>query len=405
MRLSRFIARRYLFAKKSHQVINVISVISAAGIAVGCAALVIILSIYNGFDSLVRDLNDAHTADVRIAPSRGKVFSRDARFAFLQDDPCIRAACSVLEESVFLQYGERNKVVVARGVDSLYAQTTGLREHLVEGSFDLTFGDLDQVVLGRTVALELGVRTAFLQPLTAWFPSRTQKVDMLNPLGSLRQVKLHPAGIVSLEQDFDQKYVYMPVESLRSLLEYGDEVSAIEIYLNKEGLDRRGLASREILAGLRAELGNDFTVSDRQQQNSTLYKLLKYEKIAIYLILLMVMLIISVNIFGSLSMLIIEKRDDMETLRAMGADDALVTRIFVREGWMISLLGIAVGVCAGLLVCFLQQRFGMVKMPGNFVVEAYPVVVQPLDIVIVVAGVALIGWIVSLLTRRLTRVG
>ena len=209
---------------------------------------------------------------------------------------------------------------------------------------------------------------------------------------------------MSLEQDFDQKYIYMPVEALRSLLEYDDQVSAVEIYLRPEGLDRRGLASREILTSLRGKLGDGFVVSDRQQQNATLYKLLKYEKIAIYLILLLVMLIISVNIFGSLSMLIIDKHDDMETLRAMGADDALVTRIFVREGWMISLLGIAVGVCAGLLVCFLQQRFGLVKMPGNFVVDAYPVVVQPLDIVIVVAGVAAIGWIVSLLTRRLTRV-
>ena len=402
MRLSRFIARRYLFAKKSHQVINVISVISAAGIAIGCAALVIILSIYNGFDSLVRDLNDSHTADVRIAPASGKVFSRDARFDFLQDEPLVRAACSVLEESVFLQYGERNKVVVARGVDSLYAQQTRLRDHLVEGEFTLTFGDLNQVVLGRTVALELGARPAFLQPLVAWFPSRTGKLDLLNPLASLRQVKLHPSGIVTLEQQFDQTYLFMPLAALRELLEYDDEVSGVEIFLTPEGLNRHGIASREVLASIRDALGDGFVVRDRQQQNSTLYKLLKYEKIAIYLILLFVMLIVSFNIYGSLSMLIIEKRDDIATLRAMGADDALVGQIFVREGWLISLFGIAVGVAAGLFVCWLQQRFGLVKMPGNFVVEAYPVVVQLSDILIIVAGVALIGWLISLLTRRLT---
>jgi ABC-type lipoprotein release transport system permease subunit len=402
MQLPGFIARRYLFAKKSHNVINIISIIAAAGIAIGTAALVIILSIYNGFDRIVRDLNDSYTADVLISPATGKVFSFDQRFDFLSDDPRVKAACGVLEENVFVQYGDRNKVVTARGVDSLYEQITSLRDHLTEGDFDLSFGDLGQVVLGRTVALELGVRTAFLQPLTVWFPSRTQKVDLLNPLASLRQEKLHPAGIVALEQNFDQKYMFMPLPALRNLLEYDDEVSGVELYLAPSGLNRKGMASRALLSDLQAKLGDGFVVRDRQQQNTMLYKLLKYEKIAIYLILLFVMLIISFNIYGSLSMLIIEKRDDIATLRAIGADDQLVEQIFVREGWLISLLGIGIGVIAGLAVCWAQLRFGLVKMPGNFVVDAYPVVVQWSDVLIIVAGVALIGWIISFLTRRLT---
>ena len=402
MQLPGFIARRYLFAKKSHNVINIISIIAAAGIAIGTAALVIILSIYNGFDRIVRDLNDSYTADVLISPATGKVFSFDQRFDFLSDDPRVKAACGVLEENVFVQYGDRNKVVTARGVDSLYEQITSLQEHLTEGDFDLSFGDLGQVVLGRTVALELGVRTAFLQPLTVWFPSRTQKVDLLNPLASLRQEKLHPAGIVALEQNFDQKYLFMPLPALRNLLEYDDEVSGVELYLAPSGLNRKGMASRALLSELQAKLGDGFVVRDRQQQNTMLYKLLKYEKIAIYLILLFVMLIISFNIYGSLSMLIIEKRDDIATLRAIGADDQLVEQIFVREGWLISLLGIGIGVVAGLAVCWAQLRFGLVKMPGNFVVDAYPVVVQWSDVLIIVAGVALIGWIISFLTRRLT---
>ena len=403
MRLSRFIAWRYLFAKKSHNVINIISIISAAGIAVGCAALVVILSIYNGFDSIVRDLNDSHTADVMISPATGKVFTLDDRFAFLHDDPRVAAVCGVLEESVFVQYGERNKVVTAKGVDSLYERVTGLRDYVVEGEFSLAFGDLNQVVLGRTVALELGARPAFLQPILAWFPSRTQQVDLLNPLGSLHQVRLHPAGIVSLEQNFDQKYLIMPLDALRELLEYDDEVSAVEIYLKPDALNRHGLAPRSFLSQVQDKLGPDFRVRDRQQQNTTLYKLLKYEKIAIYLILLFVMLIVSFNIYGSLSMLIIEKRDDIATLRAMGADDALVGQIFTREGWLISLLGIFSGVAIGLLICWAQQRFGLVKMPGNFVVDAYPVVVQAADILLIIAGVALIGWLISLLTRKMAK--
>ena len=400
MRLSRFIAWRYLFAKKSHNVINIISVISAAGIAVGCAALVVILSIYNGFDSIVRDLNDSHTADVMVTPAAGKVFALDDRFDFLREDPRIKAACGVLEESVFVQYGDRNKVVTAKGVDSLYAQVTGLRDYVVEGEFSLAFGDLNQVVLGRTVALELGARPAFLQPILAWFPSRTQQVDLLNPLGSLHQVRLHPSGIISLEQNFDQKYLIMPLDALRELLEYDKEVSGIELYLTPDALNRHGLAPRDFLSKLQDRLGDGFVVRDRQQQNTTLYKLLKYEKIAIYLILLFVMLIVSFNIYGSLSMLIIEKRDDIATLRAMGADDALVGQIFTREGWLISLLGIFVGVGVGLLICWAQQRFGLVKMPGNFVVDAYPVVVQAADVLLIIAGVALIGWLISLLTKN-----
>ncbi len=402
MRLPGFIARRYLFAKKSHNVINIISVISALGITVGTAALVIILSIYNGFDSLVRDLNDSYTPDVLVTPSAGKVFSPEGRFDFLAEDARVAAVCGVLEENILVQYGDRDKVVTARGVDSLYEQVTLLRDHLTEGTFELSFGDLPQVVLGRTVALELGARPAFLQPLTAWFPSRTRQVDLLNPTASLRQVKLHLSGIVSLEQDFDQKYMFLPLSALRELLEYDDEVSAVEIHLVPASLNRHGLAPREFLSSLQRALGDGFVVRDRQQQNSTLYKLLRYEKIAIYLILLFVMLIVSVNIYGSLSMLIIEKRDDIGTLRAMGADDSLIEKIFVREGWLISLSGIAVGVVLGLLVCWVQMRFGLVKMPGNFVVSAYPVVIQASDILIIIAGVSLIGWLISFLTRRLT---
>ena len=296
MNLSRFIARRYLFAKKSHQVINIISIISAAGIAVGCAALVIILSVYNGFDEVVRTLNDSHTPDILVTPAQGKVFAEEGRFDFLQDDPRVKAACGVLEERVFVQYGNSNKVVTARGVDSLYESTTGLRKYIVEGIFELKFGDLPQAVLGRTVAYELGVRTAFLEPLTVWFPSRTRQVDLLNPLASLREEKLQPAGILSLDQDFDQKYLFMPLDNLRELLEYDDEVSAVEIYLNPEGLDHRGMASRELVRELAGKLGEGFVVRDRQQQNVSLYRLLKYEKAAIYLILLFVMLIISFNI-------------------------------------------------------------------------------------------------------------
>ena len=400
MNLSDFIAGRYLFARKSLGVINVISMISASGIAVGCAALVIILSIYNGFDSIVRNLDNSYTADVLIQPAEGKTLDSSAEeLSAVRTHPVVRAFCPVIEENVFIQYEDRHIVATAKGVDSLYENITGLRDYLVEGSFDLKYGDVNQMVLGRTVAMSLGVNTAFLSPLEVYFPSRSGKVDLLDPLASLHMEKLFPAGVVSLEQNFDQKYVFIPIETLRSLLEYDSEASGIEVYLKPEGLNSSGFAGQQVMRDIRSALGDGYQVRDKEQQNVMLYRLLRYEKIAIYMILLFVMVIISFNIFSSLSMLIIAKRGDIDVLRSMGADDALIRKIFVREGTMISLLGVAAGIAIGLLVCWLQMKFGFVKMPGNFVVNAYPVVIEWSDIVLTAVGVGLIGYFISLLTK------
>ena len=401
MHISDFIARRYLFAKKSHNVINIISIISAVGIAVGCAALVIILSIYNGFDEVVRSLGDAHTADLVVTPKEGKVFSRSARHIdALQSNTLVEACCGILEENVYVKYADRTAVVTARGVDSAYIAATGLKDYIVSGEFSLRQGEIPQAVVGRTIALNLRLNIAFLTPLEVYFPSRTAGVDIMSAAASLRKADMFPSGIISLEQSFDGKYIFVQKEILSSLLEYDDEVSCVEIYLAAEGLDSRGMALRKVQQAVEEEFGEDFTVRNRREQNETLYKLLIYEKTAIYLILLFIIIIISFNIFSSLSMLIIEKKEDTETLRAMGADEAMVRRIFVREGWLISLLGIAAGVIAGLAVCFLQQRLGIVKMPGNFVIDAYPVVIQWQDIVLTVAGVGLVGYLVSLLVKK-----
>lgn len=404
MRLPDFIAKRYLFAGKSLGVINIISAISAAGIAIGCAALIIILSVYNGFDSLVLQLNSTHTADLKVTPVEGKTFSPDTKaFDALRTDAHVVTFCEILEENVFLKYGEKNAVAVARGVDSLYERATGLRDYIVEGSFDLTFGEIQQVVVGRMLAYQLGLRPAFGTPLEVYFPSRTKQVDMLNPLSSLHRESLFPSGIVSLEQNFDQKYIFLPISSLRKLLEYGTEVSAVELHLAPEALDSKGFATKDFQNHVRELLGEGFTVQNKQQQNQMLYRLLLYEKIAIYLILLFIIIIISFNIFSSLSMLIIEKREDIEVLRAMGADNTLVKRIFVQEGWFISLLGVAAGVVAGLAVCLLQQKFGFVKMPGNFVVDAYPVVIQWSDVLLSAILISAIGYLAARLSRRLAQ--
>ena len=403
MHISSLIARRYLFAKKSLGVINIISIISAAGIAVGCAALVIILSVYNGFDSIILELNNSYTADIQITPSSGKVFdARDARFDSLRGDDAVAAFCEVLEENVFLQYDDSHQIATARGVDSLYGATTSLGDYVVDGEFELTYGEIPQVVLGRTLARKLGVRASFVAPLEVYFPSRSAEVNILDPMASLRKVYLYPRGVIALDQAFDQKYIFAPIEKLRELLEYeGSEVSSVELFLSSDALNSKGFVKRDVQKRIAEALGEDFVVKNKQEQNEMLYRLLRYEKIAIYLILIFIMIIISFNIFSSLSMLIIEKQDDIKVLGAMGADAGFIKGIFVREGWLISLTGIAAGVVFGLIVCWLQQIFGFVKMPGNFVVDAYPVVIEWTDVLLSAGIVAAIGLLASSLSQKL----
>ena len=401
MNLPGFIARRYLFARKSHNVINIGSGISAAGIATGCAALIIILSIYNGFDSIIRTLSDSHTPDLLIRSADGRRFNPEAEaLAALRTEAGVRTTCGTLEEKVYLRYGERQCVATAKGVDTEYQQVTGLQDYVVEGAFTLTDSTgRPGAVIGRTLALELGLRPAFLTPLEVWFPSRTAEISLLDPFSALHREVLEPRGIVSLEQAFDKKYVFVPLATLRALLEEPENVSAVEVYFAPEALNRSGLVPPAQQKRIAAALGDGFTVRNRHQQNDTVYKLLSYEKAAIYAILLFIVLIISCNIFGSLSMLVIEKQADVKILESMGADSKLTRGIFVREGWYISLLGVAIGTAVGLLVCFLQQQFGFVKMPGNFVVDAYPVVIRWRDVLITVASVSLIGWLAARLAR------
>lgn len=391
-----FIARRYLFARKSHNVINIISVISAAGIAVGCAALVIILSIYNGFDNLLKGMFDSYTPDLVISPRENKVFApSEATMEVLKGREEIASVCEMLEETVFLKYGEREAIVTARGVDSTYQDVTGLGRFIAQGAFDLRDGEIAQMVLGAAIAQDLRINTTFLTPLEVYFPSRTARVSLSDPTAALKKVRVFPSGIISMDKTFDEQYVYMPIASLRSLLEWEREVSSLEIRVKPEYLTATGTVSRQFQNDIAAMFGEAYQVRNKYQQNESLYKMMTYEKLAIYLILLFVVLIISCNVFGSLSMLIIEKQEDIGILRSMGADDKMINRIFTTEGWMISLLGAAVGVVLGILVCLAQQYFHLVRMPGNFVFSYYPVQLQLTDLLLIFVSVAAIGYLMS----------
>lgn len=391
MRFTLFIAKRYLLAKKSHNVINIISIISASGIAIGTAALIIILSVYNGFEGLIKSMYASYEPDLLITPVEGKSFSPNtAEFNLLRDNPSILSFCEIVQENVFVKYGNKESVAIMKGVDPLFEERSAIKNYIKEGEFSLRLGEIPQAVMGRSLAFELGLRVHFLDPLELYFPSRHRTISMVNPMASLNREKLFPGGLFNIDQSFDKKYIFVPIDIARSLLEYDDEVTSIELFT----------APKSDIQKLKREvtmlLGKEYSVKDRFEQNETLYKMMRSEKLSIYIILLFVVVIISCNLFGSLSMLIIEKREDSITLKAMGAKEATIKRIFCVEGWLISLVGIAIGTIIALIICFLQSHFGIISMPGNFIVESYPIVVKLSDIFYTITGIATIGLLLSL---------
>ncbi len=398
MRTDLYIARRYLVAKKSLGVIHVISVISAVGIAVGTAALILILSVYNGFNRIIENNMGDLTPDVLVTPVQGKYFVPSGpAFDALLDDARITRICSVVEEEVLLAYEGRQELARAKGVDEVYEEESRLDQHTVEGNFDLHKDGLPHAAVGVSLARKLGVRPQFVEPMTMYYPRRGARIPLTGPAAALGGIRIPAACIVSINATVDEELVVLPIEQLRSLLGLTDEVSGLELTL-------AGRPDKRTLRALQELLGPDFRVQDRYQQQPALYKMMRYEKLAIYLILLFVVVIIASNIFGSLSMLRIAKEQDMQTLRALGANDRLIRRIFVFEGWLVNLCGLAVGLVLGVVLALLQQHFGIVKMPGGFFLQAYPVVLRATDILWTVLGVGAVGFLISLLSApRLDR--
>ena len=396
MRLATFIAGRYLFAKKSHNVINIISAISAIGMAIGTAALIIILSVYNGFDALIKSMMSNVEPDLLITPAIGKTFVPEGKeFDWIYEQPEVKSMCCVLQEQVFISYDGKQRLAKAKGVDWIYEGESTLGNCITKGEFKLHKGDIPMAAVGIGMAYELGIDPAFLSPIEIYFPTRTGKISMANPAASIENIRVWPSGIFSVNADVDKDLMILPIGKMQELLEYDSStVSGIEIRL-AEGSSRKAL--RKFQKQITEILGNQYVIKDRYQQNESLYKMMKYEKAAIFMILIFVVIIIAFNIFGSLSMLIIEKRNDIQTLRSLGAKDSLIKRIFILEGWMISLAGLASGLVLGIAFALLQQQLGFIKMPGHFIVQAYPVILSLSDVLLTTAGVAGIGYIIALI--------
>lgn len=388
--------------------INIISLISAIGIGIGSMALIIILSVYNGFDTLIKSFYEEYRADFIITPSTGKTFFINTpEFKKIESLSQVAWLSPVVEENVFIRYNQIQSIAFIKGVDTLYGKISGVEKNIIEGGFKIMEGELPHAVIGRQLAANLRLRVRFIEPIEIYFPDRKASVSLVNPSASLKIESVFPGGIISLEQEFDQTGLFVPITLVRKLLSYQeDEVTSLEIYLHGSQ-ERKGLANyhSSFSAGVEREIksilsGGNYIIKNRYEQNETLYKMMRAEKFAVYLILFFVILIISVNIFGSLSMLIIDKKADVETYKSMGASKKLINRIFLFQGWFISLLGAAAGIVLGLILCFIQQKTGIISMPGSYIVNAYPVDIHLLDVIITFAGVAAIGYLIAVVPIR-----
>ncbi len=392
MNLSLYIARRYLLGKKSQNAINIISAISVIGVATGTMALVIVLSVFNGFDHVVKSLFNSFDPDIKISAVQGKTFVPDDEATqSIQSLPGVLALSEVLEENVLLMYGDKQHIATIKGVDEAFEEVTGIDSMIYEGTMKIRDRNRSYAVVGQGIAYSLRIGLSFVDPLFVYTIDRKARINMAQPEESIRRDFLYPEGIFSIEQDFDSRYIIAPIEFVRKLLSYETEVSFLEVKL-----DPRFPADR-VQEEIIELMGQGYHVKNRQQQNELFYRVMKSEKWAIYLILTFILIIASFNIIGSLSMLIIDKKSDIVTLRNLGANNRLIERIFLVEGWLISVVGSLTGLFLGTAISWIQQQFGLIKLSGSgtFVIDAYPVQIEIVDIVLIWLTVLFIGLIAA----------
>ncbi|MGM0667436.1 MAG: FtsX-like permease family protein [Bacteroidota bacterium] len=390
MKLSLYIAKRYLFAKKSRNAINVISGISAAGVTVGTMVLIIVLSVFNGLEDMINTLFSTFDPDLEVRINEGKVFTPDsAQLQVLDGMEGIAGWSPVLEENALLRYDDKEYIATVKGVRENYQDITGLDSAMWDGEFMLRAENgRPHAVMGLGVANNLGVGLNFISPLIIYVPERLGKVT--NPANAFVRYVIFPSGIFSVEQEYDSQYIYVPVEIMRELLMYRDEVSALEIKFAP------GAKEDQVQRDVEDLFGQAYTVKNKYQQQEIFYKVMKSERLAIFFILTFILIIASFNIIGSLTMLIIEKENDIAVLRNLGAGNKLIKKIFIFEGWLISVIGAVLGLSLGFIVCWLQQELGFVKLQGDtLIMDAYPVTMKVMDFIAVLATVLIIGYIAA----------
>ncbi|MDO4960037.1 MAG: FtsX-like permease family protein [Prevotellaceae bacterium] len=402
-----YISRRYLFSKKSTNVINLISFISVVGVAVATMALVVVLSVFNGFHDMVAGFFTQFDPQIEIVPATGKYAPHDApELDKIRQFDEIEVASECVEDQALTIFGNQQSMVMIKGVEDNFPKLTNIQNILYgDGAYELHVADLQYGIMGIRLAQSLGTGARWSGFLNIYAPRREGQLDLSNPMdGFVVDSLLSPGVVFSVQQSrYDKNYILTSIEFARNLFGCDGELTSLELKL-KSGVDATAVKKK-----MQEVAGDKFRVLDRYEQQADTFNVMEIEKLMAYIFLTFILVVACFNIIGSLSMLIIDKKNDVETLRCLGATDKQISNIFMLEGRMITFFGAVIGVLLGLLLCFLQQQYGFVRLgssSGAFVVDAYPVSVHYGDVAIVFITVIAVGWVavwypVRYMSRRL----
>ena len=400
MRFTLKIASRYLVAKKTHSAVNIISIISMCGVVVTTAALVCVLSVFNGFASLISGKLSMLDPQIAVTATEGKAIAEaDSVIARLQAIDGVEIAVPTVEDHCLALFGDYQMPVRVKGVPQGYDTLTQITPAILEGEFILDDSVSRYGVLSIGTALQLRCRPGFIGQVRLFAPQRRGTVNLANPMGAFRADSVFVAGVYQIEQsDYDRDLIFIPLDMARFLFDYDREATTIEVTL------KPGANEQQVMAAIGSQLGSGYEIKNRLMQQAASFRMVNIEKWVTFLLLGFIMVIATFNVISTLSLLIIEKDESIRTFRHLGATDKQITGIFVAEGWLISLTGAVLGVSLGLLLCWLQQTFGLIELQGEaLIVRAYPVQIQLTDVAIVFALVAAVGLLTSLVTSAIMR--
>lgn len=391
-----FVSKRYLVGRKSQSAINIITLISILGVTFGTMALVVVLSVFNGFDDLIKSLFNSFDPEIKITLVEGKAFTPDSiKYKQIKSLVGVAGVAEVLEENTLIIYRDKQYIATIKGVTDNFQAVSDVNKHMVDGKYQLSNRGASFAVIGQGLAYYLGIDITLGNQLELFVPRRGAEISYV-PEEAFNKKYITPIGVFSIEQDVDSKYIIIPIHFARKLLEYENEVTALEIKV------KNGYAVDDVKAQIASIVGKDYQVKDRYQQQELFYKIMKSEKWAIFFILTFILIVASLNIISSLTMLILDKKKDIKILSHMGANWMTIRKVFLFNGWASTVLGAIIGTLLGLLICWIQIHFGVVKLEGSgsFVIDTYPVRIATMDILLVLITVLFIGFITSWIPVR-----
>ena len=402
MNLPLKIAARYLRSKKAHSAVNIISIISIGGVAVTTAAMVCVLSVFNGFRGMITDRLSMLDPQIAITATKGKTINdADSVIQVIKTVPGVQMALPVIEDNALAIFADFQMPIRLKGVPDDYARINDIKSAIVDGDFILRDDVSHYAVIGAGPAVKLNARPGYLRMIQLYAPRRLGRVNINDPMNAFTADSVFTGGVFQLQQkNYDEDLVFVHIDLARELFDYSTEATQIEIKLAPDANEQ------QVMKQLNAMLGAGYTVKNRLMQQAESYKLVNMEKWITFLLLVFILIIATFNVISALSLLIIEKDESISTLRNLGASQKQITRIFVLEGWLIALIGAGIGIVLGLILCLCQQAFGWLKLSADasaVIIQAYPVQVQWTDVVIVFALVALIGFLTSLVTSVIVR--